>query len=395
MERRPHINKLKQLAGLLQDQLVDWRRHLHSWPELSFQEENTSAFIQKILLKYGMEFQTGKAQHGIVGTLKGGRQSDRVIALRADMDALPIQEMNSCSYVSKNEGVMHACGHDVHMTWLLGALVLLQQMQSQWSGVVKFIFQPGEEKLPGGASVMIREGVLDNPRPQLIIGQHVQPGMATGVIGMKAGQFMASCDELYIDIIGKGGHAALAHLCVDPILMASEIILALRKLVNENHTDENPIVLSIGKFNSTGGATNVIPEQVKLEGTFRCLNEELRYKLHTEIRKVVQAICTEYGGHAKVQIDLGYPSLLNDVRATQQCAELARHFLGDEQVENLSTRMTSEDFAYYSREIPAVFYRTGIGREVSVHNPHFDVDEKCLPVGAALMAFLAMSVEPA
>ncbi|MBK9107716.1 MAG: amidohydrolase [Saprospiraceae bacterium] len=387
------IPKIKELASLLQDQLVEWRNHLHRWPELSFKEQKTSAFIQQILDQYGIVYKSGFAQYGIVGTLHGHQNEKRVIALRADMDALPIQEKNNCSYSSQNEGVMHACGHDVHMTWLLGALIILQQMKTQWGGTVKFIFQPGEEKLPGGASIMIAEGALENPRPDVIIGQHVQPGMDVGVVGLKAGQFMASCDELYIDILGKGGHAALAHLCIDPIKIASQVVIALQNLVDEEKKENQPIVLSIGKINSLGGATNVIPDQVRLEGTFRCLDESFREHMHSRIRKAIESICEKHGASASILIDLGYPSLINDENSTNQAKTFAMQYLGHENVEHLGTRMTSEDFAYYSQKVPAIFYRTGIGKEVSVHNPNFDIDERCLPVGAGLMAYLAMQLQ--
>lgn len=387
------IPKIKELAMLLQDQLVEWRNHLHRWPELSFQEQKTSEFIQKILDQYGIEYKSGFAQHGIVGTLSGLQNDKRVIALRADMDALPIQEKNNCSYSSQNDGVMHACGHDVHMTWLLGALVILQQLRNQWGGTVKFLFQPGEEKLPGGASIMIAEGALENPRPDVIIGQHVQPGMDVGVIGLKSGQFMASCDELFIDILGKGGHAALAQLCIDPIKIASRVVMGLQNLVDEEKSKNQDIVLSIGKINSLGGATNVIPDQVRLEGTFRCLDETFRKYMHDRIRATIGKICEEHGASAEIFIDLGYPSLINDEHYTQQAEALAIQFIGNDKLEKLTTRMTSEDFAYYSQKVPAVFYRTGIGREVSVHNPNFDVDVQCLPVGAGLMAFLAMQLK--
>lgn len=385
------IQKIKEEARGMQIKLMEWRTHLHQHPELSFQEVNTSQFLQKVLEEHGISFETGWAGNGLVGLLSGHGKGNRVIALRADMDALPIQEENECSYKSMYEGVMHACGHDVHMTWLLGALVILSKFKAEWGGVVKFLFQPGEEKLPGGASLMIQQGVLENPKVSLIIGQHVQPGMQVGKMGVSGGNFMASCDELYVEIIGKGGHAATPHLCVDVVLAASQVVIALQSLISREKNPMHPAVLSFGKFNTMGGATNIIPERVRLEGTFRCMDEDTRERLLSRIQQMTEIVAHSLNAEARVQIDRGYPCLKNDEQAVQHLTHFAKDYLGEGQVEQMVPRMTSEDFAYYSHQVPAVFYRTGIGKAESVHHPRFDVDEDCLHTGAGCMAFLAMS----
>ncbi len=385
--------KIQQLAEADQTLLVELRRHFHSHPELSFHEKNTAEKISSLLTEWGIEHRTGVAGYGITGYLLGRNPDKRRIALRADMDALPIQEANECSYVSRNPGVMHACGHDVHMTWLLGCLRILRQTREEWEGTIQFLFQPGEEVLPGGASLMIKEGVFDDLKPELIIGQHVHPGLPVGQVGMNEGTFMASCDEIYLSIHGKGGHAALAHLCIDPLPIAAEILLSLQTLISREKPAGLPAVLSFGKMETLGGATNIIPEKLNLCGTFRCMDEDFRNKMHQRIAEKVDFICKANGAVGILDIVRGYPCLYNDPLLTRQCVEASAQFLGMEKVQRLEPRMSSEDFAYYSQQIPAVFYRTGIGRDISVHNPKFEIDEACLPVGAGLMAWLAINLQ--
>ncbi|MBV6473063.1 MAG: putative hydrolase YxeP [Saprospiraceae bacterium] len=386
------VERIRQKASDISEQLVAWRRFLHQNPELSFEEAATSAYIQGLLSDCGIPHRAGFARHGIVGLLSGEGSSTRVIALRADMDALPIQEENDCPYVSRNAGVMHACGHDVHMTWLLGALVILQDLRGQWSGRVKFLFQPGEERLPGGASAMISEGALEDPVPDCIIGQHVQPDMPVGVVGLRDGMFMASSDELYLTIHGQGGHAAMPHLCIDPVVVAAELVLALQKLVAREKDPFGAAVLTIGRMTTPGGATNVIPSTVHLEGTFRCMDEEYRKSVHQRIRELATGICNAHGAKLEMRIESGYPALYNEPALVQRCRELGMQYFGDEGVTEAPARMTSEDFAWYGRKVPAVFCRTGIGKKVSVHHPRFDVDETCLAVGAGWLALLAMRI---
>jgi len=386
------VERIRQKASDISEQLVAWRRFLHQHPELSFEEAATSTYIQGLLNECGIPYRSGFARHGIVGLLSGGISSPRVIALRADMDALPIQEENECSYVSRNAGVMHACGHDVHMTWLLGALVILQDLREEWSGKVKFLFQPGEERLPGGASAMIAEGALEDPVPDCIIGQHVQPGMPVGVVGLREGMFMASSDELYLTIRGKGGHAAMPHLCVDPIVVAAELVLALQKLISREKDPFVPAVLTIGRMTSPGGATNVIPSEVQLEGTFRCMDEDYRKSMHKRILEMASGICQANGATLEMRIESGYPALYNDPALVQRCRELGTRYFGGEGVSEIPARMTSEDFAWYGHKVPSVFCRTGIGKNESVHHPRFDVDETCLAAGAGWLALLAMRI---
>lgn len=386
------IINIKEKAFSLQSLLQDIRHHFHKYPELSFQEMQTSKKIAELLKEWEIPFQSGIAGHGIVGILKGKNPSARIIALRADMDALPIQEKNNTPYCSVHKGIMHACGHDVHMTWLLGALFILKSLKQEWEGSIKFIFQPGEEKLPGGASLMIEQGVLEHPRPQVIIGQHVQPGLESGKVQLFPGKFMASCDELYLTIHGKGGHAAIAQLCVNPIMVAADLLQAYDQFIIQEKPESVPAVLSFGKIATEGGATNVIPEQVSLEGTFRCIDEEFRSRSLKRIEAIANDVCKKHGAQAGINIIRGYPCLINDESSSKRVLELSKEYLGSENAGLTQARMTSEDFSYYSQQIPAVFYRTGIGRDVSVHNPHFDINEDCIHHGAGLMAYLAVQI---
>lgn len=386
------INIIKNYVSTIQTQLIELRRDLHAHPELSFHEAHTSLKIQTVLNQLGIPYTTGWCKYGIVGELHGRIPSDRLVALRADMDALPILEKNQCSYKSTNEGVMHACGHDVHMTCLIGALRILNQNKDLWAGKIKFIFQPAEEKLPGGASILIEEGVLNHPVPDFIIGQHVQPGMDVGRIGIGPGAFMASCDEIYITVKGKGGHAAQAHLCIDPIVIASQLILALQAFMNREKPANQASVLSIGTFQTNSEATNIIPDEVKLSGTFRALDENWRRFAHQRIKDLAVSICKAFNATCDVDIQIGYPCLINNPVLTEQLIQNAADYLGEGQVERLDSRLTSEDFAYYSQKIPAVFYRLGVGQVPGVHRADFDIDEAALAYGAGTMAYLAMSL---
>ena len=283
------------------------------------------------------------------------------------MDALPIQETNEVPYKSINDGVMHACGHDVHTTCVLGAAYLLSQIKDKLKHNVVLIFQPGEEKLPGGASIMINEGLLQKYKMDAIIAQHVHPPLECGKIGIRAGMYMASADELYIEIVGKGGHGALPHACVDPIVIAAEIICSLQKIVSRNAKATTPSVLTIGKINSVGGATNVIPDVVKLEGTFRTMDEDWRSVVHEKIKSYVNSLCKANGATAVVDIKKGYPFLKNDIILTNKVEAEVKGLLGDDNVTHLPIRMTSEDFSYYSQHMPTCFYRLGTGTVSYTH----------------------------
>jgi amidohydrolase len=376
------------------------REHLHAHPELSFKEFNTSAYICSQLDELKIEYTKGYVGTGIVALIKGKNPGKKVIALRADMDALPILEKNNASYCSTNEGVMHACGHDVHSACLLGAARILNEIKNEFEGTVKLIFQPGEEVLPGGASLMIKEKVLENPTVNAAFGQHVFPSMETGKVGFKSGMYMASTDELYITVNGKGGHAAMVNEYVNPLLIASEIITALHEqFMRQEYKDDEghviPTVLAFGKIEGRG-ATNVIPDKVELQGTFRTMNEVRRDKAHAQLKETINTICAKWKVSAEINIVRGYPFLVNNEALTEKARAAALEYLGKENVEELPMRMTAEDFAYFTQVVPSCFYRLGTGNKSKgitsgVHTATFDIDPEALKIGAGLMAWLAVS----
>lgn len=370
------------------------RRHLHQHPELSLQETSTAAFIASTLKELGIEHTVGIARTGVVGLIRGEKPGKKVVALRADMDALPIEEENDVPYRSVSPGVMHACGHDVHMASLLGAAKILQKTRSQWGGTIKLIFQPSEETLPGGAGMMIREGVLSNPSPEAVFGQHVAPQIPVGKVGIKSGMYMASADELYLTVKGKGGHAAMPHLNTDPVLMAAHIITALQQVVSRNNTPWIPSVLSFGRITGNG-RTNVIPSEVKIEGTFRTFDEEWRAHAHEKITQIASGVAKSMGGFCEVRILKGYPFLVNDKALSSLFRKLAALYVGEESITELELAMTAEDFAFFSQKAPSCFYRLGTRNEdkgitAGIHTPLFDIDESALITGMGLMAWLAI-----
>ena len=374
------------------EELVAIRRHLHANPELSFEEEKTSAFVSERLSEMGIEHRRGIGGHGVVADIVGD-PSGKVVAIRGDMDALPITELNEVNYASKNKGIMHACGHDVHTTCILGAARILQSQRENLKGTVRLIFQPAEERIPGGASLMIKDGVLKNPDVELVFGQHVYPDMEVGHVGFKPGMYMASADELYITVKGKGGHGGLPHKNIDTILLASHVVTGIQQLVSRRANAGTPTVVSIGKFIGNG-ATNVIPDEVKMEGTIRTMNEEWRNELHGLLKDMVRGICQAMGGDAEVEVRRGFPALINDHDLTLWAKEKAIEQLGEEHVHDLDIRMTGEDFAYFAKEVPACFYRLGTsnsekGIGAPLHTGNFDIDEDALRIGTGLMATLA------
>ena len=386
--------KIQALSKKFAPEIIDIRRHIHANPELSYQEFETAKYVANQLRKTGIEPQVGIAETGVVGLIKGVNPEFKTIALRADMDALPIQETNEVSYKSKNDGVMHACGHDVHTASLLGAARILNELKAEFEGAIKLIFQPGEEKNPGGASLMIKDGVLKNPAPTQILGQHVMPFIPTGKVGFREGMYMASADEIYMTIKGKGGHAALPEKVVDPILITSHIIIALQQIVSRNANPKLPTVLSFGKL-SAEGATNVIPDEVKVAGTFRALDEDWRADAHARMKKMAESIAEGMGGICEFEISKGYPFLVNNPELTRASRLAAEEYLGVDNVVDLDLWMGAEDFAYYSHEMPACFYRLGTGNEEKgttngVHTPNFNIDEDALEIGMGLMAWLAL-----
>ncbi len=388
--------KIKGLAARYFEQIVAFRRHIHAHPELSFEEKQTAAFISAKLSEAGIAHTNGIAGTGITALIQGRNPGKKTTALRADMDALPIVEENDVPYKSKKEGVMHACGHDVHSSSLLGTAMILQQLKDEFEGTVKLIFQPGEEKAPGGAKLMIEEGILQEPnKVNNIIGQHVMPLIPVGKVGFKPGIYMASADELYLTVKGKGGHAAQPHSLVDPILITSHIIITLQQVVSRKANPITPSVLSFGKI-IANGATNVIPNEVYVEGTFRTLDEHWREEALEIMKKMAEHIAAAMGGEVDFNIVRGYPYLKNDEALTLRARNFATEYLGSENVVDLSVWMAAEDFAFYSQQIDACFYRLGTRNEArgivsGLHTPTFDIDEKALEIGAGLMAWIAIN----
>jgi amidohydrolase len=387
------INEVKQLAANHRQELVACRRHLHANPELSFHEYKTSAFIKQKLDKIGISWKP-MAGTGIVALIQGDIPSDKIIALRADMDALPITEENDVAYKSGNTGIMHACGHDVHTSSLLGAAAILQSMKKYFGGKVKLIFQPAEEKLPGGASLMIREGVLEDPVPMAVTGQHVMPFIETGKIAIAPGKVMASMDEIYVTVTGKGGHGAQPHKNIDPVTIASHMIVALQQIVSRTADPTIPSVLSFGKV-IANGAVNVIPDSVYMEGTFRTMDEAWRSEAHLKMKKIAEGIAESFGATCNFNINRGYPFLVNEEKLTAKLTAFAAAYLGKENVITADRWMAAEDFAYYSQVTDACFYFLGSGNNAkgltsSLHTPTFNVDEECLTIGSGLMAYLAI-----
>lgn len=383
--------KIQELARQYHAEMVNIRHHLHAHPELSYQEFETSSFIQQQLKALGIPYEV-KAQTGVIGLIRGKNPEKRVIALRADIDALPIQEENAVDYASTKPGIMHACGHDVHTTCLLGAAKILTTLKNEWEGTIKLIFQPGEEKNPGGASLLIKEGVLENPAPSAIFGLHVHPQLETGKLSFRGGQVMASADELYFTIRSKGGHAAAPHLTADTILIASQLIVSLQQIISRNNNPLSPSVLSITSFQG-GYTTNVIPSEVKLMGTFRALDETWRFKAHELIRRQSEALVTGMGAELDLHIDVGYPSVFNNEALNEQARNLAEQLIGSENVETTEMRMGAEDFGFYTQKIPGCFFRLGSGNvakgiNAGVHTPRFNIDENAIETGMGVMAWL-------
>lgn len=391
---------IQQLASGYFQKVLNIRRHLHQHPELSFSEFKTSEFIQQQLTEAGIPFTSGYVNTGIVALIKGRNPETKTILLRADMDALPIEEKNEVPYQSIHKGVMHACGHDVHSACALGAAFILNDTRHEWEGTVKIMFQPGEEVLPGGAGLMIKEGVLENPRVDKAIALHVFPSMPVGKVGFKSGMYMASTDELYITVNGKGGHAAMPADYVNPLLIASRMLLEIDEQFMKTEAPKNssgksiPTVVAFGKI--TGhGATNVIPDKVELAGTFRTMDEAWRHTVHQQLQELVKKVSEPYGIESTLRIEKGYPFLVNDIDFTQACFTGAQEYLGQDNVENLPLRMTAEDFAFISQQVPSCFFRLGTAsvngdNRSGVHTPTFNIDEQALETGTGLMAWLCL-----
>ncbi|MCZ8216881.1 MAG: M20 family metallopeptidase [Cyclobacteriaceae bacterium] len=387
------LDKIKALANQYTNDVITWRRHLHAHPELSYEEFETVKYVEAQLKSFGLT-PTHLAGTGLVVEVQGKNAAKKTIALRADMDALPIVEVNEVPYKSTKPGVMHACGHDVHTSSLLGTAKILHELRDQFEGTIRFLFQPGEEKNPGGASYMIRDGALQNPQPASIIGQHVFPLLPAGKIGFREGMYMASADEIYLKVIGKGGHGAAPELTIDPIVIACNIIVSLQQIISRNASPKQPTVLTFGKIEG-GATTNVIPMEVNIAGTFRAMNEEWREEGLRRIKKMAESLAEGMGGRCEVDISRGYPFLQNDPQVTRRIKAAATEYVGKENVVDIDITLGAEDFAYYSQIIPASFYRLGTRNEAKgitsyVHTPTFDIDEDALKISSGLMAWMAV-----
>lgn len=392
------INKdaVRAAAADLFPQVQSFRHHIHAHPELSFEEHETARFVASQLSAWGIPHTSGIAGTGIVALVEGKNAQSRCIAIRSELDALPILEQSSAEYKSSNEGVMHACGHDVHTSILLGVGKLLHDLRDEWEGTAKLIFQPGEEKHPGGGSLMLEAGVLDTPKVDGILALHVYPNLPSGHVGFRSGQYMASTDEVHLTIRGKGGHAALPHLTIDPIAIAAQVLVGLQQIVARRANPVSPCVLSFGKITS-GTVGNVIPDEVHLSGTLRTMNEDWRHEAHDLIRDYITSTCAAWGATAEIDIPLGYPSLVNDPALTSRARARAEELLGAEAVHTLDLRMTADDFAFYSHAVPGCYFRLGTSRAgkeftSSVHTANFDIDEEAMRTGMEVMGWLAMGV---
>jgi amidohydrolase len=392
--------RIKSLSASLFERLQTIRRHLHQYPELSFEEVNTSQFIQEQLKSAGISFTAGHVKTGIIASIQGKNPIKKTLLIRADMDALPIEEKNNVTYKSKNKGVMHACGHDVHSTVALGAAFILNELKNEFEGTVKIMFQPGEELLPGGAQLMIKAGVLEQPKVDKALALHVYPELEAGSVGFKQGMYMASTDELYITVHGKGGHAAMPERYTNPLIAASAILLEIQNTfmnkdaLNGTLGETTPTVVAFGKIEGRG-ATNVIPDTVDMAGTFRTMNEAWRYEVHQKLNRLVEKTANDYSCRAELRIERGYPFLVNDAEFTQHCSAAAIEFLGSTKVQDLPLRMTAEDFAFISQAVPSCFFRLGTGNSkkgitAGVHTANFDIDESALQTGSGVMAWLAI-----
>jgi amidohydrolase len=387
------LDKIKVLANQYTTDVINWRRHLHAHPELSYQEFETVKYVDKQLRSFGLTPKS-VAGTGLTVEVQGKNPTRKIVALRADMDALPIVEANDVSYKSTNPGVMHACGHDVHTSSLLGTVKILHDLRDEFEGTIRFLFQPGEEKNPGGASYMIRDGALQNPQPATIIGQHVFPLLPAGKIGFREGMYMASADEIYLKVLGKGGHGAAPELTIDPIVIACNIIVSLQQIISRNASPKQPTVLTFGKIEG-GATTNVIPMEVNIAGTFRAMNEEWREEGLRRIKKMAESLAEGMGGKCEVDISRGYPFLQNDPQVTRRIKAAATEYVGKDNVVDIDITLGAEDFAYYSQIIPASFYRLGTRNEAKgitsyVHTPTFDIDEEALKISSGLMAWMAV-----
>lgn len=390
------LQRIEQLAQKYESETIGIFRHLHAHPELSFHETETAKYVCNALSGMQIPYESGIGTNGILARIECKNPARRVIALRADMDALPIQEETDLDWKSVNDGVMHACGHDAHTASLLGAARVLNEIKEQMEGTVLLVFQPGEELAPGGANLMLQAGVFDKYKPELIIGQHVSEDFSTGTLAFRSGIIMASADEIYITHRGKGGHAAKPHLVNDTVLAAAQTLVSLQQVRSRLCPPLTPMVLSFGKV-IANGAANVIPHEVKLSGTFRTYDENWRSEAKDHIRRIAAETAAAYGCTAEINIPDGYPSLTNNDALTRKLENYARQLLGDKHVVEFEQRLTSEDFAFFAQKYPACFYRFGIKSNVNKnfgrsHSSTFRVDEASLFTATKGLAWFAYSL---
>jgi len=385
--------RLQKLCLQNSEYVIDCYRYLHAHPELSFQEFETAHFIQTELTKMGISFRAGIGGIGILGKIEGENPHKKVIALRADMDALPVCEAVDIPWKSINENVMHACGHDAHTACLLGAAKILQELKNEFEGTILLIFQPGEEKAPGGARLMLEDGLFDELEPEIILAQHVSVDYPTGTMGFLSGLIMASADEIHTKIHGKGGHGALPHLCNDTVLATAQTLVALQQVRSRLCPPLTPMVLTFGRL-VANGAQNIIPSEVQLSGTFRTFDEEWRCEAKNHIRRIITETSAAYGCTAEIEIPDGYPCVINNQKVTQKAIEFATEWLGNKKIKTLEVRMTSEDFGFFTQKYPCSFFRFGVKGEINantggLHSSTFRIDEKALETGMGGMAWLA------
>ncbi len=388
------LREIQDKAKEYHRQMIDFRRHLHQHPELSYQEHETTDFIIQELKKLNVTVDRPQ-ETGCIAVIEGGKNSDRVVALRADIDALPIKEEGDHkeNFISQKKGVAHCCGHDAHTANMLGVANILSDLKDEIEGTVLLIFQPGEEKLPGGGRLLCETGYLQEKGVDLIYGLHSYPQLEPGQIAVKKGPLMARPDEFNIEIIGEGGHAAAPHQAVDPIVMAAQAVNQIQSIVSRNVDPTEPAVVTVGKIR--GGQThNVIPEKVEMLGTVRTFSQETAEMIRDRIEAIIKGVTEAAGGGYTFNFDFGYPAVHNDARATQQLVDTAGALLGKKNVKLLENPiMAGEDFAFYQQEFPGVFFFLGSGRDETEstygwHHPKYNVDEDCFLTGAALMASL-------
>lgn len=388
------LETIKKFSSEYYNQIVALRRYLHRNPELSFNEFKTSKRIAEELISIGIPIYQGIGETGIIGIIEGGKPG-QTIGFRAELDALPINEETEHEFSSVSPNIMHACGHDVHMASLLGVARVLWHIRAELKGKVLLVFQPGEELLPGGALKVIESEVFKSNKPDVMLGLHILPELQAGMVGFRPGIYMASGDEIYLTVKGKGGHAALPHTVIDPVLIASHIIVGLQQIASRKGPSDIPTVLSFGKI-SSNGANNVIPDEVQIEGTFRTMDEDWRAKAHQEIVRIATGIASSMGGECVVEIRNGYPSLSNNPRLTGFASDRAKEYYGESAVVELPIRMTTDDFAHYSKEIPSVYFRVGSGFPdkgvMNLHSGKLEINEHVLEHSSGFSAWLIYSI---